>query len=108
MIEKHCTHSWLGAFAGRLLQLRPGMGLGSAVAFAVENIHRSGSLDPMKAAEICAHNDFYSNIAGATRGAASSTETHSMRYREQFTATLFESAVVQMSVEPAPQTLLRV
>jgi hypothetical protein len=92
MIQKHCTHSWLGAFAARLLQLRPGMSLGSAVHCAVQNIHQSAGLDPTKAAEICAHNDFFSNAADA-RGSVDSVEAQSKRYRELFAAVLSESTV---------------
>jgi hypothetical protein len=46
------THSWLGNFAGRLLQLRPGLSAASAIHCAVENIHRSSDIDPQRAAEL--------------------------------------------------------
>jgi hypothetical protein len=89
MVQTHCTHSWLGSFAARLLQLRPGMSLGSAVHCAVQNIHKSSDLDPTKAAEVCAHNDFSSNAPSAVDTA----EAQSKRYRELFSAVLSESTV---------------
>jgi len=52
MVASHCTHSWLGTFAGRLIQLRPTMNIGSAVQYAVMSIHHASALDPLRAAEI--------------------------------------------------------
>lgn len=52
MVKEHCTHSWLGSFAGRLIQLRPSMGIGSAVSYAVLSIHHAADIDPHRAAEI--------------------------------------------------------
>jgi hypothetical protein len=52
MVKKHCTHSWLGSFAGRLIQLRPSMSIGSAVSYAVSSIHHAADIDPHRAAEI--------------------------------------------------------
>lgn len=46
------THAWLGSFAGRLLQLRPSMSIGSAVRYAVMSIHHAAGLDPRRAAEL--------------------------------------------------------
>lgn len=46
------THAWLGSFAGRLLQLRPSMSIGSAVRYAVMSIHVAAGLDPRRAAEL--------------------------------------------------------
>lgn len=52
MDNPHTTHSWVGSFAGRLLQLRPELGIGSAVNYAVHSIHHAADLDPQRAAEI--------------------------------------------------------
>jgi len=52
MDHHHSTHSWVGSFAGRLLQLRPELGIGSAVNYAVHSIHHAADLDPQRAAEI--------------------------------------------------------
>jgi hypothetical protein len=54
MVKEHCTHSWLGSFAGRLIQLRPSMSIGSAVSYAVLSIHHAADIDPHRAAEIFA------------------------------------------------------
>lgn len=51
------THAWLGSFAGRLLQLRPSMSVGSAVRYAVMSIHHAAALDPRRAAELLAMAD---------------------------------------------------
>jgi hypothetical protein len=51
MVNTHSTHSWLGSFAGRLIQLRPRLSIGSAVQYAVMNIHEAADLDPHRAAE---------------------------------------------------------
>jgi hypothetical protein len=48
----HSTHAWVGGFAGRLMQLRPHVGIGSAVNYAVLSIHHAADLDPHRAAEI--------------------------------------------------------
>jgi hypothetical protein len=52
VIETHNTHSWLGSFAARLIQLRPWMSIGSAVTCAVSSIHHAANVDPFRAAEI--------------------------------------------------------
>jgi hypothetical protein len=54
MVKGHCTHSWLGSFAVRLIQLRPKMSVGRAVSCAVASIHRAADIDPLRAAEIFA------------------------------------------------------
>jgi hypothetical protein len=46
------THAWIGRFAGRLMQLRPAIGLTSAVRYAVMSIHHAAELDPSRAAEL--------------------------------------------------------
>jgi hypothetical protein len=52
MVKEHCTHSWLGSFAARLIQLRPQTSIGSAVSCAVSSIHHAADMDPCLAAEI--------------------------------------------------------
>ena len=54
MVHTHCTHSWLGSFAARLIQLRPELHIGSAVQFAVTSFHHAAHIDPERAAEIFA------------------------------------------------------
>jgi hypothetical protein len=54
MANSHCTHSWLGSFAGRLIQLRPRLSVGSAVTCAVSSFHHAADIDPHRAAEIFA------------------------------------------------------
>ena len=51
MVKGHCTHSWLAGFAARLMQLRPQIGVGRAVAYAVASIHNAADVDPRRAAE---------------------------------------------------------
>jgi hypothetical protein len=52
MIDQHSTHSWLGSFAGRLIQLRPHISVGGAVTCAVSSIHYAADIDPRRAAEL--------------------------------------------------------
>jgi hypothetical protein len=54
MLAPHSTHSWIGGFAGRLLQIRPRMGVGSAVTCAVTCIHHASGIEPRRAAELFA------------------------------------------------------
>jgi hypothetical protein len=70
MAPESFTHSWLGNFAGRLLQLRPDLSAVSAVHCAVENIHRSSDIDPQRAAELV----------------VDAAEPQSTRYRDQFSS----------------------
>jgi hypothetical protein len=52
MVKEHSTHSWLGTFAMRLIQLRPRLSIGYAVTCAVSSIHCASEIDPRRAAEI--------------------------------------------------------
>jgi len=60
------THAWLGSFAGRLLQLRPSMSIGSAVRYAVMSIHHAAGLDPRRAAELLVVDGLSSTPSRAT------------------------------------------
>lgn len=83
MVNTHCTHSWLGSFAGRLIQLRPTMNIGSAVQYAVMSIHHASDLDPRRAAEIFV---LANPVAGPLRQrkAERQTEAPAARYRALF------------------------
>ena len=50
MSEPATSHLWIAAFAGRMLQLREGMSLYSAVQCAIANYHGSRDLEPLEAA----------------------------------------------------------
>jgi len=52
--ENHSTHLWLGQFAARLMELRPGMGLLEAVQHAVANYDCAEHLKPEQAAAMLA------------------------------------------------------
>jgi len=83
MVNTHCTHSWLGSFAGRLIQLQPTMNIGSAVQYAVMSIHHASDLDPRRAAEIFV----LANPTAAPlrqRQAVRQTEAPAARYRTLF------------------------
>ena len=47
-----CTHTWIGEFAARLIQLRPQTSIASAVASAVRCIHDARDIHPHRAVEI--------------------------------------------------------
>ena len=81
MDSTHSTHSWVGSFAGRLLQLRPELGIGSAVNYAVHSIHHAADLDPQRAAEIFI---LANPPAEATRRSARPSEPPSAKYRALF------------------------
>jgi hypothetical protein len=72
MENQRTSHSWLSAFADRLMQLRPSMSAEQAVRRAVASIHEAAGLDPSIAADIFA--------------LARSPEAHTKRYRELFGA----------------------
>jgi hypothetical protein len=97
MVKKHSTHSWLGSFAGRLMQLRPDMSIGSAVRCAVENIHHATNRDPERAAEAFAHAKF----SAEPTVQPGSAESHSARYRTLFDSGSTASRSVQTWVAKA-------
>lgn len=77
------SHSWLSAFAARLMQLRPSMSAEQAVRRAVASIHEAAGLDPWIAAEIFA---LARSTAppSATPSKHHPDEPHAKRYRELF------------------------
>jgi hypothetical protein len=58
MRDKHSTHTWIGGFAARLLQLCPGFSVVQAVNCAVESLHDSEDAEPRQAAEDFARSHF--------------------------------------------------
>jgi len=82
MINKLSSHEWLGSFAGRLLQLRPSMHVGTAVQHAVTSIHLAADLDPHQAAELLASATTTSGAAGAR--STDLVATHASRYQALF------------------------
>jgi hypothetical protein len=100
MVKKHCTHSWLGSFAGRLMQLRPDMSIGSAVHCAVEHIHHATHRDPEQAAEAFVHARFAAETAEKS-DSAQTAESHSARYRTLFDSGSTASRSVQTWVAKA-------
>ena len=47
-----CSHTWIGEFAARLIQLRPQTSIAAAVATAVRCIHDARAIHPHRAVEI--------------------------------------------------------
>jgi len=83
MVKEHSTHSWLGSFAGRLIQLRPHISIGSAVSYAVLSIHHAADQDPHRAAEILVQTN-PTLEAGAPWRPVPRLDSHSSRYRTLF------------------------
>ncbi len=83
MVKNHSTHSWLGGFVERLLQLRPRLGVASAVQYAVMSIHHAAELDPRRAAEIFVAANPVSRSTQPTRPARPA-ESPVARYRSVF------------------------
>jgi hypothetical protein len=101
MVNKHSTHSWLGSFAGRLMQLRPDLTLGSAVHCAVEHMHRATDLDPQSAAEEYARLSLTARSI-AQRRASAQRANASGRYRDLFGSTpLASNPESRRAEEPA-------
>jgi hypothetical protein len=67
------THLWISAFAGRLLQLQPGLSLASAINCAVENFHRRDEVQP---------------VHPKKQEPQEPQEPHSARYRDIFGAAI--------------------
>jgi len=97
MNKNHCTHSWLGSFAGRLLQLRPDFSLGTVVSCAVHSIHHAGNIDPHRAAEIFVLANSVPRKSGRSPRPA---ESPSANYRNLFGLRTTEPAHNQ---RPAPR-----
>jgi hypothetical protein len=83
MDKKYSSHAWIGSFAGRLLQLRPHMSVGSVVHCAVHSIHHAADLDPQRAAEIFVLANPLPDPA-TKRRATAPAETASSKYRALF------------------------
>ena len=96
MVKKYSTHSWLGSFAGRLMQLQPHMSISCAVRCAVESIHHSIGLDPHEAAETFARTGSITQQVAQRQLLRAPASDHSARYQERFGAALpaFEPAAV--------------
>jgi len=45
------SHAWIGGFAVRLMQLKPGLHAGPAIQLAVQNHELAGGMQPQMAAE---------------------------------------------------------
>jgi len=78
------SHTWIALFAGRLVQLRPGMSRGYAVRCAVANYHHAGEWDPMGAAETFAHAGVLQLAANAADPGLRYVAPASTRYRDVF------------------------
>jgi len=83
MVNKHTSHHWLGSFAGRLMQLRPSMHVGTAVQHAVTSIHLAADLDPHRAAELLVLASTTSDAAGV-RNFAGLAVAPAARYQTMF------------------------
>jgi hypothetical protein len=96
MEKKYSTHSWLGSFAGRLIQLWPSMHIGSAVQCAVMSIHYAVDLDPRQAAELFATaNPTLEPKPVPTKRSAPAKESQTSRYRTMFGSRLTERAAAR-------------
>ena len=82
MVKNHSTHSWLGGFTERLVQLRPTLNVATAVQYAVMSIHYAAELDPRRAAEIVLSNP--ASEAVKKRRAARARESQATRYQTLF------------------------
>lgn len=91
MVKNHSTHTWIGSFAARLVQLRPVLSIGSAVQYAVMSIHHAADLDPGRAAEIFVISNPMSGSIKQRR-AEQPAESHAARYRNLFGVRLGVSA----------------
>lgn len=91
MVKNHSTHTWIGSFAARLVQLRPVLSIGSAVQYAVMSIHYASDLDPQRAAEIFVISNPMSDSIKQRR-AEQPVESHAARYRNLFGVRLGASA----------------
>lgn len=100
------THSWIGSFAGRLMQLRPTMSLGAAVRYAVMSIHHAEQLDPVRAAELLVMADPVTTpIAG--RRVAGARESHVGRYEPTPMAVRRSAARMSSGVTTQPSAANR-
>jgi len=81
--NNHSTHTWVGNFAGRLMQLRPHLSIGAAVNYAVHSIHHASDLDPQRAAEIFVFANPMTESA-SPKPRAGRSEAPSATYRERF------------------------
>jgi hypothetical protein len=78
------SHTWIALFAGRLVQLRPGMSRGYAVRCAVANYHHAGEKDPMDSAEAFALADGRQQAANDADPGLRYVPPASSRYRDVF------------------------
>ena len=85
MVNTHTSHDWLGSFAGRLMQLRPSMHVGTAVQHAVLSIHLAADLDPRRAAELLVSASTAPDAVG-DRNAAGPVVAPASRYQAMFGA----------------------
>jgi hypothetical protein len=83
MENQYSSHSWLSAFADKLMQLRPSMSPEQAVRRAVASIHQTAGLDPRIAAEIFAMTHS-SGAPAAVPRERPTAEPQVKRYRERF------------------------
>ena len=74
------SHTWLGKFASRLLELRPRASAVSAMRCAVSTFHDAGDLDPRKAADSYAA----AYLRMKTMRAAVKADPPSSRYEAMF------------------------
>ena len=85
MVRNHSTHSWIGSFAARLIQLRPRTSIGAAVQSAVGSYHHASDLEPARAAEIFAEaNAMVEAIGRQSAARARAVASSSSRYRTRF------------------------
>jgi hypothetical protein len=86
MVKNHSTHTWIGSFAERLVQLRPVLGIGSAVQYAVMSIHYAADIDPRRAAEIFVISNPMSDSIKQRRAEPPPAVSPAARYRNLFGA----------------------
>ena len=100
----HGTHSWLGGFAARLLQLRPHVSLQSAIQCAVVNFHHAADMAPQAAAELFVQANPIVGGSAPSRPA----EPQAARYRTMFGHCFGSPAVNAWRLErSAPQAIAR-
>jgi hypothetical protein len=87
MNSQPSTHLWISTFAGRLMQLQPGLSMASAINCAVENFHRRHEFEPGVAAERSARAKWTRMPIGDAQEAHGPRQPPSARYQDMFGAT---------------------
>ena len=86
MDSQPSTHLWISTFAGRLMQLQPGLSMASAINCAVENFHRRHDFEPSNAAERSARAKWTRMPVASSKEIPGPQQPPSVRYQDMFGA----------------------